>query len=337
MIKIGDFANLFNVSIKTVRYYESMGLLIPKYVDIYTGYRYYDEDNIYTMQDILSLKNMGFSLEEIRHFSKDKIKDKISNYEQEILNLKSRIKVLKQFSLSNERNDLKIMFINDEETQGKWTLLGIAETIEEAKKENFRDDDYKINELYLLPNGEPYWVISWTKDTIFIGGKPNHYEIIGDKLYLTVADFLDIKNSKVAVYYNVDHNDYTLEDIKQKDNIDVEFVTDERVIGSWKTIDFVNNPESFNPEKLQSSREMLSLEKLVFKDNGIVNVSYVGGKKFDTKYTKNYIVNLILPNTLCKYTYEEILSKEYIIVEWKSGDYVFGKFISGYYVLEKID
>ncbi len=335
MIKIGDFANLFNVSIKTVRYYESMGLLIPKYVDIYTGYRYYDEDNIYTMQDILSLKNMGFSLEEIRHFSKDKIKDKISNYEQEILNLKSRIKVLKQFSLSNERNDLKIMFINDEETQGKWTLLGIAETIEEAKKENFRDDDYKINELYLLPNGEPYWVISWTKDTIFIGGKPNHYEIIGDKLYLTVADFLDIKNSKVAVYYNVDHNDYTLEDIKQKDNIDVEFVTDERVIGSWKTIDFVNNPESFNPEKLQSSREMLSLEKLVFKDNGIVNVSYVGGKKFDTKYTKNYIVNLILPNTLCKYTYEEILSKEYIIVEWKSGDYVFGKFISGYYVLEK--
>ena len=147
MIKIGDFANLFNVSIKTVRYYESMGLLIPKYVDIYTGYRYYDEDNIYTMQDIISLKNMGFSLEEIRHFSKDKIKDKISNYEQEILNLKSRIKVLKQFSLSNERNDLKIMFINDEETQGKWTLLGIAETIEEAKNENFRDDDYKINEL----------------------------------------------------------------------------------------------------------------------------------------------------------------------------------------------
>ena len=335
MIKIGDFANLFNVSIKTVRYYESMGLLIPKYVDIYTGYRYYDEDNIYTMQDIISLKNMGFSLEEIRHFSKDKIKDKISNYEQEILNLKSRIKVLKQFSFSNERNDLKIMFINDEETQGKWTLLGIAETIEEAKNENFRDDDYKINELYLLPNGEPYWVISWTKDTIFIGGKPNHYEIIGDKLYLTVADFLDIKNSKVAVYYNVNHNDYTLEDIKQKDNIDVEFVTDERVIGSWKTIDFVNNPESFNPEKLQSSREMLSLEKLVFKDNGIVNVSYVGGKKFDTKYTKNYIVNLILPNTLCKYTYEEILGKEYIIVEWKSGDYVFGKFISGYYVLEK--
>lgn len=337
MIKIGDFANLFNVSVKTIRYYESMGLLVPKYVDIYTGYRYYDEDNIYTMQDIISLKNMGFSLEEIKYFSKDKIREKIKNYEHEILEMKEKIKILKQFSLSEERNDLKMMFINDEQAKGKWALLGVAENLERAKEEQFEDDDYNINELYLLPNGEPYWVISWTKDTIYIGGRPNHYEIVGDKLYLTVADSLDIKNSKVAVYYNVDHNDYTLEDIKQKDNTNIEYVADERVIGNWKTIDFVNIPESFNPEKSQSSKDMLSLDKLVFNDNGIVNVSYVGGKTFDTKYTKDYIVNLILPDTLCKYTYEELLGKKYIIVEWKSGDYVFGKFISGYYVLEKLD
>ena len=335
MIKIGDFANIFNVSVKTIRYYESIGLLIPKYVDIYTGYRYYDENNIYTMQDIISLKNMGFSLEEIKYFNKDKIKDKIVNYEQEILKMKEKIKILKQFSLSEERNDLKMMFVNDEKAKGKWALLGVSATMEDAKKEIFRDDDYNINELYLLPNGESYWVISWTKDTIFIGGRPNHYEIINDKLYLTVTDYLDPKNSKVAVYYNVDNNDYTVDDIKQKDNTNINFIFDERVIGSWKTVDFVNNPESFNPEKYQSTKDMLSLEKLVFNDNGKVNVSYLGGKTFDTKYTKDYIVNLILPDTLCKYTYEEILGKKYIIVEWKSGDYVFGKIISGYYVLEK--
>ncbi len=335
MIKIGDFANLFNVSIKTVRYYESLGLIIPKYVDIYTGYRYYDEDNIYTMQDIISLKNLGFSLEEIKYFNKNKIKDKITNYEQEILNLKSKIKVLKQFSLSKERNDLKIMFINDEEAKGKWGLLGVAESKEKAQEENFEDDDYNINELYLLPNGEPYWVISWTKDTIYIGGRPNHYEIINDKLYLTITDFLDLKNSKVAVYYNIDHNDYKLEDIKQKDNTNIEFGKDERVEGTWKTVDFINKPKSFNPQKFQSTKDMLSLEKLIFDGNGKVNVSYTSGKSFNTKYTKNYVINLILPDTLCKYTYEEILGKKYIIMEWKSGDYVFGKVINGYYVLEK--
>ena len=82
---------------------------------------------------------------------------------------------------------------------------------------------------------------------------------------------------------------------------------------------------------------MLSLDKLVFKDNGNVNVSYSSGKVFDTKYTKDYVINLILPDTLCKYTYQELLGKKYIIIEWKSGDYVFGKVINGYYVLEKQD
>lgn len=337
MIKIGDFASLFNVSVKTIRYYESIGLIIPKYVNVYTGYRYYDEDNIYTMQDIISLKNMGFSLEEIKYFNKDKIKAKINNYEQEILNLQSKIKILKQFSLLEERNDLKMMFVNDEAAKGKWALLGVAETKEEAKKENFIDDDYNIPELYLLPNGEPYWVIAWTKDTIYIGGRPNHYEIKGDKLYLMVTDALDPKNSKVAVYYNVDHHDYTIDDIKQKDNTNMEFVADERVIGTWKTIDFIKNKESFNPEKLQSTKDMLALEKLIFDEKGKVNVSYTSGKIFDTKYTKDYVVNLILPDTLCKYTYQEILGKKYIIIEWKSGDYVFGKVINGYYVLEKQD
>ncbi len=337
MIKIGDFASLFNVSVKTIRYYESLGLIIPKYVDIYTGYRYYDENNIYIMQDILSLKKLGFSLEEIKYFNKDSIKGKIDNYEQEILNLQSKIKILKQFSLSKGRNDLKMMFVNDEQAKGKWALLGVAETKEGAKEENFVDDDYNIKELYLLPNGEPYWVISWTKDTIYIGGRPNHYEIVGDKLYLIVTDYIDPKNSKVAVYYNVDHNDYTVEDIKQKDNTSIEFVEDERIIGSWKSVDFIKNKESFNPEKLQSSKDMLSLEKLIFDGNGKVKVSYNSGKVFDTKYTKNYVINLILPDTLCKYTYQEILGRKYIIVEWKSGDYVFGKIINGYYVLEKQD
>ena len=46
MIKIGDFAKLFNVSINTVRFYEEKGLLTPAYIDIYNGYRYFDENNI---------------------------------------------------------------------------------------------------------------------------------------------------------------------------------------------------------------------------------------------------------------------------------------------------
>ena len=41
MIKIGDFSKLSLVSIKTLRYYDEMGLLKPINVDRFTGYRYY--------------------------------------------------------------------------------------------------------------------------------------------------------------------------------------------------------------------------------------------------------------------------------------------------------
>ncbi len=335
MYKIGDFANLFQVSIKTIRYYETIGLLIPKYVNLYTGYRYYDENNIYTMQNIISLKNLGFSLEEIKFFKQESIRQKIANYEKEILNLQSKIKSLKQFDLPTKGNDLKMLFVNDELALGKWVLRGIAKTREDADANNFGEDDYNIQELYLLPQGEPYWVISWTKDTIFIAGKPNHYEIVGNKLYLTVTDEIDLSNSKVAVYENVDHHHYSIDDIRQKDNTQIEFIADERVVGTWQTVDYINNAAFFNPQKLQSSKDMLLLDKLVFDDKGNVSVSYTSGKTFTTKYTQNYLINLILPDTLCHYTYQEIFGQKYIIVEWKSGDYVFGKVINGYYVLGK--
>ena len=52
MIKIGEFANIFDVSIKTLRLYDEKGLLSPDYIDIYTGYRYYDDESIKTMTKI---------------------------------------------------------------------------------------------------------------------------------------------------------------------------------------------------------------------------------------------------------------------------------------------
>jgi len=41
VIKIGDFSKLSRASVKTLRYYDEMGLLKPVEVDRFTGYRYY--------------------------------------------------------------------------------------------------------------------------------------------------------------------------------------------------------------------------------------------------------------------------------------------------------
>ena len=46
MIRIGDFSKLSRVSIKTLHFYDEMGLLKPVEVDRFTGYRYYEFDQL---------------------------------------------------------------------------------------------------------------------------------------------------------------------------------------------------------------------------------------------------------------------------------------------------
>jgi DNA-binding transcriptional MerR regulator len=65
MIRIGDFSKLSRVSVKTLRYYDEMGLLKPVSVDNFTGYRLYEYSQLSVLHRILALKDLGFSLEEI--------------------------------------------------------------------------------------------------------------------------------------------------------------------------------------------------------------------------------------------------------------------------------
>ncbi|MDP4089540.1 MAG: MerR family transcriptional regulator [Bacillota bacterium] len=65
MFKIGDFARLNKVTIKTLRHYDSIGLLQPETIDPFTSYRYYSANQMPVLNRILSLKDVGFSLEEI--------------------------------------------------------------------------------------------------------------------------------------------------------------------------------------------------------------------------------------------------------------------------------
>jgi len=66
MIKIGDFARLSQVSVVALRYYDEMDLLKPVKVDTFTGYRFYSADQLPLLNRILALKDLGFSLEQIR-------------------------------------------------------------------------------------------------------------------------------------------------------------------------------------------------------------------------------------------------------------------------------
>jgi DNA-binding transcriptional MerR regulator len=65
MLRIGDFSKLCRVTIKALRYYDEIGLLKPDYIGEENGYRYYRPDKLKKISEIISYRDMGFSLDEI--------------------------------------------------------------------------------------------------------------------------------------------------------------------------------------------------------------------------------------------------------------------------------
>lgn len=66
MLSIGEFSKVSQLTIKTIRYYHELGILIPERIDRESNYRYYGDTAIYTAQKIRLLKDIGFSLTEIK-------------------------------------------------------------------------------------------------------------------------------------------------------------------------------------------------------------------------------------------------------------------------------
>ena len=72
MFRIGEFSRITRVTIDTLRHYDALGLLKPAKVDPFTGYRYYSARQLLSLNRILALKAVGFSLEEIARILQSK-------------------------------------------------------------------------------------------------------------------------------------------------------------------------------------------------------------------------------------------------------------------------
>ncbi|MBN2074143.1 MAG: MerR family transcriptional regulator [Dehalococcoidales bacterium] len=63
--KIGDFSRISRVTVRTLRYYDEIGLIKPVRVDELTGYRYYSIEQLPQLNRIIMLKEIGLSLDDI--------------------------------------------------------------------------------------------------------------------------------------------------------------------------------------------------------------------------------------------------------------------------------
>ena len=64
-MQIKEFADFTGVSVRTLHYYDEIGLLRPAFVDRATSYRFYDENSLLRMQEILFYRELDFSLKSI--------------------------------------------------------------------------------------------------------------------------------------------------------------------------------------------------------------------------------------------------------------------------------
>ena len=93
LYRIGEFSKLTGIPIRTLRYYDSIDLFKPSEVDLFTSYRYYKEEQVKDLELINELKEVGFTLEEIR--------DNWNNFSEELF-LKRKEKLLEEIKLRNE-------------------------------------------------------------------------------------------------------------------------------------------------------------------------------------------------------------------------------------------
>ncbi|MEV0294171.1 MerR family transcriptional regulator [Nocardia sp. NPDC050710] len=73
MFSIGDFARHGRVSVRMLRHYDAIGLLRPDRVDAATGYRFYEAGQLARLNRIVALKDLGFTLEQVRQILDDKV------------------------------------------------------------------------------------------------------------------------------------------------------------------------------------------------------------------------------------------------------------------------
>ncbi|WP_050183116.1 MerR family transcriptional regulator [Domibacillus robiginosus] len=108
LYSIGEMAKLANLSVKTLRYYDQIGLFKPAYVDPKTNYRYYVDSQLFQLDLIQPLKAVNTPLQEIKlaqDLSSNELYDFLSRQE---LKIQQQIKVLQdaEKSLSHVKKNI---------------------------------------------------------------------------------------------------------------------------------------------------------------------------------------------------------------------------------------
>lgn len=244
----------------------------------------------------------------------------------------------------NENIDLP--FENDTSIVGKWEIIGEFAVKEDFYSGKFEKDTEPTAEniIYFLPNGARYWLYGWTKNKLLFrtgdGSSVNDFttERKGNDNFM----FVNFKSyyyrhggkPTILVLRQLDNKAYSADDLARKDDINKSFISDDRILGKWKAFGYCRRKRDFEPEKAQ--RKDLFFSAVEFLSNGELISCYdfgrsvIKGKEMQ-EWTKGFVLRK-WNSTACAYEICTINGTEYLFIEWKSGDYIYGGFDPSYYV-----
>lgn len=291
MYRIGEFSKISNLSVKTLRYYDEIGLLEPAETDIFTGYRLYSPSQAADAIKIQALKEFGFSLDEIKCFYQDTdslLEQKEQMLKKQLQELKSRLHKLESFR--------KI-----------WNEEGIAmNPVVMTKRENYSEErEFVASMVCNIAEREK------ARKLLLRYLTENNYQIIGE---LTENPL-----SKGEISFKIPVREL-FDELPEpaNDNIHIPFVNDSRVIGKWELVDTCYEKEDFNPAHIAADKTDSDFHFLYFLPEG--------ERYWCFGWTKGYVLSEFGVPTmrgLNPYEITELQGETYLFLWFKDKDYFF--------------
>lgn len=268
--KTGQFARLANVSERTIRYYDKIGLLKPSFV-MENGYRQYSDLDLLKLQKILSLKHLGFSIEEIFPMVmdntdlKESFELQIGLIEDKMSHLQSLKDALKRASQSDNLSwnmILSLVQLSNEETN-------IIEQYKNAKNLN---DRISLHEKYST-NSQGWF--NWLFEKIDFSKVNRLLELGCGNGKLWQANKIDLRNREIFLS---DISEGMVEEVRNKLGSDFNCIVADAEKIPFKDSYFdsiIANHVLFYLNDLNQGLKEISR---VLKSNGVLYCSTYGSK-----------------------------------------------------------
>lgn len=237
----------------------------------------------------------------------------------------------------------ELPFEDDTAVHGTWELCDIVPSAEQflPGHRKTRHGGW-LAHLHFLKDGGGYWVMrGWGRGYIDLWDNgtmrsdqvhrcPYEVRTLDGKQYL----FLSMRHSfeqrtdlltppEMWIYEKTASGDLTKEDIRRRDDTDLPFAADDAVLGTWLVHDFTpTKPETVSAEGHTWSGGLFVKSMEFCPDGSVVQNTENGTNRL--AWTKGYVLNHT-SETACAYEIVCAGDIEYLLVQWKSGDYVYGR------------